>query len=345
MNVDSIMDQLLDEGKASGKLDADKIADIFDKHKFDIAQIETFYELCANNNIEIIENTTANINPVLYEETYSNDLVKIYLKEIGEKPLLTAKEEIALAQLKDEGDEKAKLQLLESNYKLVVSIAKKYINHGLPFLDLIQEGNFGLMKAVDKFDYSKGFKFSTYATWWIRQAIIRAISDQGRIIRTPVHINDSVNKIRKAEKTFIAQNNYDPTYEDLSEMCDMSVDKIRELQRITQDPLSLDAPCNEEMDNTIGDFIPDESTPTPEEALIYENLKVKINEVLNMLTEKERYIIQMRYGLNNHPVMTLEQIGNQMGVTRERIRQIEKKAIKKLKHPNKCKLLKDFIIK
>ena len=276
---------------------------------------------------------------------YSNleDTVKVYLKEIGNVPLLTIEEETELAKRIEDGDEEAKRRLAEANLRLVVSMAKRYIGKGMAFLDLIQEGNIGLMKAVEKFDYRKGFKFSTYATWWIRQAITRAIADQGRTIRIPVHMVEVMNKVGKGRKQLTQELGREPSTRELSEYLQMPISKIEEIQKIFQEPISLETPIGEEEDSHLSDFIVDNNMPVPSEQATYVALQEQIKEALSTLTEREAKVLQMRYGLEDGQPKTLEEVGKAFQVTRERIRQIEAKALRKLKHPARSKLLKDYL--
>lgn len=271
------------------------------------------------------------------------DPIRMYLKEIGKVPLLTAEQEINLAKKLENGDEDAKAQLAEANLRLVVSIAKRYVGRGMQFLDLIQEGNLGLIKAVEKFDYTKGFKFSTYATWWIRQAITRAIADQARTIRIPVHMVETINKLIRVSRQLLQELGREPTPEEIAEKMNLPVDKVREILKISQEPVSLETPIGEEEDSHLGDFIQDEKVPVPAEAATYSLLKEQLNEVLNTLTERERKVLRLRFGLDDGRARTLEEVGKEFAVTRERIRQIEAKALRKLKHPNRSRKLKDYL--
>lgn len=272
----------------------------------------------------------------------SDDPVHLYLKEIGKYPLLNIQEEVVLAKRIEEGDERAKQLLAESNLRLVVSIAKRYVGRGLSFLDLIQEGNLGLIKAVDKFDYSKGFKFSTYATWWIRQAITRSIADQSRTIRIPVHMSEIINKTYRTSRTLLQELGREPTEQELADAMDMPVEKIREVLKISSDPISLDIPIGEEDDSRLGDFIKDENVLGPEESASYSILRDQISKLLDTLTEREQRVLILRFGLTDGRTRTLEEVGKEFNVTRERIRQIEAKALRKLRHPSRSKLLKGF---
>jgi RNA polymerase primary sigma factor len=272
-----------------------------------------------------------------------DDPVKIYLKEIGRVPLLTAEEEIELAERMAAGDVKARKRLSEANLRLVVSIAKRYVGRGMQFLDLIQEGNLGLIKAVEKFDHTKGFKFSTYATWWIRQAITRAIADQARTIRIPVHMVETITKVKKASSQLLHRNGHDPSPDDIAKELDMPVEKVREIMRIAQDPVSLETPIGEEEDSHLGDFIPDDDAPAPAEAANLILLKEQLSDVLKTLTDREEKVLRLRFGLEDGRSRTLEEVGREFNVTRERIRQIEAKALRKLRHPSRSKKVKDFL--
>jgi RNA polymerase primary sigma factor len=272
-----------------------------------------------------------------------DDPVKIYLKEIGRVPLLSAEEEIELAERMAKGDKKAKKRLSEANLRLVVSIAKRYVGRGMLFLDLIQEGNLGLIKAVEKFDYNKGYKFSTYATWWIRQAITRAIADQARTIRIPVHMVETINKLIRVSRQLLQENGREPTDDDLAQSLQMPVERVREIRKIAQEPVSLETPIGEEEDSHLGDFIPDDDIPAPADAAAYSLLKDQLEEVLSTLTDREREVLRLRFGLTDGRQKTLEEVGLRFGVTRERIRQIEAKALRKLRHPSRSKKLKDFL--
>ena len=282
-----------------------------------------------------------------FEELEKNmsidDPVRMYLKEIGKVPLLSAEEELELAKRMEEGDEEAKKRLCEANLRLVVSIAKRYVGRGMQFLDLIQEGNLGLIKAVDKFDWRKGFKFSTYATWWIRQAITRSIADQARTIRIPVHMVETINKQIRVTRQLLQELGRDPSPEEIAKEMDIPVEKVREISKIAQEPVSLETPIGEEEDSHLGDFIPDEDVPSPADAAAFSMLKDQLNEVLSTLTDREQEVLRLRTGLDDGRQRTLEEVGQQFNVTRERIRQIEAKAIRKLRHPNRSRLLKDFL--
>lgn len=271
------------------------------------------------------------------------DPVRMYLKEIGKVPLLSAEEEIELAKRMENGDQEAKKRLAEANLRLVVSIAKRYLGRGMQFLDLIQEGNLGLIKAVEKFDYTKGFKFSTYATWWIRQAITRAIADQARTIRIPVHMVETINKVKKVSSQLLHTNGHEPSADEIAEELDMPVDKVREIMRVAQEPVSLETPIGEEEDSHLGDFIPDDDAPAPADAASHTLLREQLSEVLDTLTPREEKVLRLRFGLEDGRSRTLEEVGKEFNVTRERIRQIEAKALRKLRHPSRSKKLKDFL--
>ena len=273
----------------------------------------------------------------------TDDAVRMYLKEIGKVPLLTGAEERELAIRMEQGDEEAKKKLCESNLRLVVSIAKRYLNRGLSFLDLIQEGNLGLIKAVDKFDYTKGYKFSTYATWWIRQAITRSIADQARTIRIPVHMVETINKLIRISRQLLQELGREPTSEEIAKEMGITVEKVREIKKISQDPVSLETPIGEEEDSHLGDFIPDDDVPAPVEAAAYSMLKEQLMEVLDTLSDREKKVLMLRFGLEDGRPRTLEEVGKEFNVTRERIRQIEAKALRKLRHPSRSKKLRDYL--
>ncbi len=290
------------------------------------------------------EDKETDVDSALSTEGISiDDPVKVYLKEIGRVPLLTPEEEIDLAIRISNGDEAAKKRLSEANLRLVVSIAKRYLGRGMQFLDLIQEGNLGLIKAVEKFDYTKGFKFSTYATWWIRQAITRAIADQARTIRIPVHMVETINKVKKVSSQLLHSSGHEPTADEISEELDMPVEKVREIMRVAQEPVSLETPIGEEEDSHLGDFIPDDDAPAPADAASHTLLKEQLSDVLDTLTPREEKVLCLRFGLNDGRSRTLEEVGKEFNVTRERIRQIEAKALRKLRHPSRSKKLKDFL--
>lgn len=348
-------ENLMEHGKLTGKLTTKEITDALEESDFDSDQMDSFYESCSNMNIEIIDDfnpedmdlkldTSDDLETALSTEGIAiDDPVKIYLKEIGRVPLLTPEEEHELAERMAKGDPIAKKRLSEANLRLVVSIAKRYGGRGMQFLDLIQEGNLGLIKAVEKFDHTKGFKFSTYATWWIRQAITRAIADQARTIRIPVHMVETITKVKKTSSQLLHENGHDPTAEEIAERLGFQVDKVREIMRIAQDPVSLETPIGEEEDSHLGDFIPDDDAPAPAEAASLILLKEQLNKILSTLTEREAKVLKLRFGLEDGRSRTLEEVGKEFDVTRERIRQIEAKALRKLRHPSRSKQVKDFL--
>ncbi len=355
---------LIDKGKQSGRLTTNEIDAAIVEMDLDIEELDKLYDTIEGQNIEIIDDFGDGIiDGDLFDEASSasksaeqdaaiaidtknlamDDPVKVYLKEIGTVPLLTPEEEIELAIRITENDEAAKKRLAEANLRLVVSIAKKYVGRGMQFLDLIQEGNLGLIKAVDKFDYTKGFKFSTYATWWIRQAITRAIADQARTIRIPVHMVETINKVKKTNSQLLHKNGRDPTAEEIAAELDMPVDKVREILRVAQEPVSLETPIGEEEDSHLGDFIPDDEALAPADAASMLLLKEQLGEVLKTLTPREARVLSLRFGLEDGHPRTLEEVGKDFNVTRERIRQIEAKALRKLRHPSRSKRLRDFL--
>ena len=348
---------LIEKGKATGKLTTQEIDTLILDMDLDVETLENFYSAIEDSKIEIVDDLLSeNIdsiidNPVKDDAETSagavsdgnDDPVKVYLKEIGKVPLLTPEEEIDLAMKIAENDPNAKRRLAEANLRLVVSIAKRYVGRGMQFLDLIQEGNLGLIKAADKFDYTKGFKFSTYATWWIRQAITRAIADQARTIRIPVHMVETINKVKKTSSQLLHENGKDPTPEEIAERLNMPADKVREILRVAQEPVSLETPIGEEEDSHLGDFIPDDTSLSPIDAATMEALKRDLAAVLKTLTDREASVLRMRFGLDDGQPKTLEEVGTKFGVTRERIRQIEAKALRKLKHPSRIKKLADYM--
>lgn len=353
----NVLEELFNQGKQRGSLTAKEITDALEELNFDAKQIDKIYEKISNMNIEIKDNFDSDIDieSILqysdqdYDDNSDADIllpddsVKSFLKDIGKIPLLSAEEEIKLAERMKNGDEAAKNRLIEANLRLVVSIAKKYVRRGMQFLDLIQEGNMGLIKAVEKFDYTKGFKFSTYATWWVRQAITRAIADQARTIRIPVHMVETITRVKKAQSQLLHENGCEPNEEEIAEFLGMSVEKVREIIRIAQDPVSLETPIGEEEDSHLGDFIPDEDAPAPADEACASMLKQMLGEVLDTLSDREKRVIILRYGLIDGRQRTLEEVGQEFQVTRERIRQIETKALRKLRHPTRSRKLKDFL--
>ena len=359
-NKKNVISSLLEAGKAKGKLSTKDITDALEELDYDVEQVDKLYSMLEGQNIEIVEEGASLDDDIddLDVDSHDNDdaldlsfvdgvniddPVKVYLKEIGRVPLLTSEEEVELAQRMAEGDAAAKKRLAEANLRLVVSIAKRYVGRGMQFLDLIQEGNLGLIKAVEKFDHTKGFKFSTYATWWIRQAITRAIADQARTIRIPVHMVETINKVKKVSSQLLHQNGHDPTAEEIAAALDMPVDKVREILRVAQEPVSLETPIGEEEDSHLGDFIPDDDAPAPADAASHTLLKEQLSEVLKTLTPREEKVLRLRFGLEDGRSRTLEEVGKEFNVTRERIRQIEAKALRKLRHPSRSKKLKDFL--
>ena len=338
--------------KNGGKLTFEELAEHLKGLDVDADALDEIYNVLVENHIVVIsdddDSTTADAPIVLNDDELTkdvniNDPVRMYLKEIGRIPLLTTEEELNYSVKAAEGDADAKRALAESNLRLVVSIAKRYVGRGLLFLDLIQEGNIGLMKAVEKFDYDKGFKFSTYATWWIRQAITRALADQARTIRVPVHMVETINKMARIQRQMTLELNREPSEEEIAKKMGISVDKVREVIKISQDPVSLETPIGEEDDSHLGDFIKDESSLSPEEYATNEILKEEIQSVLLTLQEREQEVLELRFGLKDGTCHTLEEVGKKFNVTRERIRQIEAKALRKLRHPSRAKKLKDFL--
>ena len=358
----NVVRELIENGRRTGKLTTHEINDALEESSFDVDQLEKLYESLEGHGIEIVddepdeaaadasnltEESVDDFEDSLSAEGVSiDDPVKVYLKEIGRVPLLTPEEEVQLAlDIKEGGKkgERAKQRLSEANLRLVVSIAKRYVGRGMQFLDLIQEGNLGLIKAVEKFDHTKGFKFSTYATWWIRQAITRAIADQARTIRIPVHMVETINKVKKVSSQLLHENGHEPSADEIAERLDMPVDKVREIMRVAQEPVSLETPIGEEEDSHLGDFIPDEEAPVPAEAASQTLLKEQLADVLKTLTPREEKVLRLRFGLEDGRPRTLEEVGKEFNVTRERIRQIEAKALRKLRHPSRSKKLRDFL--
>ena len=371
--------ELVQKGKEKGELSSAEINDVLSEFDLDDENLNDVYSILDDENINIIENDDKEDEKVeenktakkeskkskadkdddnddddsddsgklknisISAEGATDDPVRMYLKGIGQVDLLDKEEEVALAKRIEAGDEKAKSQLVEANLRLVVSIAKKYVGKGMSFLDLIQEGNMGLMKAVEKFDYTKGYKFSTYATWWIRQAITRAIADQGRTIRVPVHMVEKINKLIKIQRQLLQEKGREPTPEEIAEEMDISADKVSEIKKIAQESVSLDTPIGEEEDSSLGDFIEDTKTPEPSSTVSKNLLKEQLDTVLDTLTDREKRILELRFGIEDGRPRTLEEVGKEFGVTRERIRQIEAKALRKLRHPTRSKKLKGFV--
>ena len=351
-------EEIITKGKEKGFITYEELANELKGLDLDSDSLDDLYNSLVENGIEIVtdesqigedeEDTGGDLEDILKDNNIAkeltiNDPVRMYLKEIGKISLLTLEEETKLSERIAAGDEKTKNILAESNLRLVVSIAKRYVGRGMLFLDLIQEGNIGLMKAVEKFDANKGYKFSTYATWWIRQAITRAIADQARTIRVPVHMVETINKLSRFQRQLTLELNREPTDEELAKKMGMPVDKVREVIKIAQDPVSLETPIGEEDDSHLGDFVKDERTMSPEEYTIHELLKDEISDVLLTLTEREEQVLRLRFGLDDGSCKTLEEVGQMFGVTRERIRQIEAKALRKLRHPSRSRKLKDFL--
>ncbi|NDI33706.1 RNA polymerase sigma factor RpoD [Chengkuizengella sediminis] len=360
LSLEQVKEQLIDLGKKRSSLTYKVIMEKLSPFDQEPEQIDDFFEHLSELGIEIANETDENIpasaSGANQQEDFTldddlslppgikiNDPVRMYLKEIGRVPLLSAKEEVNLAIRIEQGDEEAKKRLAEANLRLVVSIAKRYVGRGMLFLDLIQEGNMGLIKAVEKFDYTKGYKFSTYATWWIRQAITRAIADQARTIRIPVHMVETINKLIRVSRQLLQDLGREPAPEEIAKEMELSTDKVREIMKIAQEPVSLETPIGEEDDSHLGDFIEDQEALAPSDAAAYELLKEQLEDVLDTLTEREENVLRLRFGLDDGRTRTLEEVGKVFGVTRERIRQIEAKALRKLRHPSRSKRLKDFL--
>lgn len=362
--LDQVKDQLIDHGKKRSSLNYKDIMEKLSPFDQDPEQMEEFYEQLSDLGIEVVNENDEEVNSLRPSEDNEdkdgddfsfdddlslppgikiNDPVRMYLKEIGRVPLLSADDEVELAMRIKNGDEEAKRRLAEANLRLVVSIAKRYVGRGMLFLDLIQEGNMGLIKAVEKFDHNKGFKFSTYATWWIRQAITRAIADQARTIRIPVHMVETINKLIRVSRQLLQELGREPSPEEIAAEMELTVEKVREIMKIAQEPVSLETPIGEEDDSHLGDFIEDQEALAPADAAAYELLKEQLEDVLDTLTEREENVLRLRFGLDDGRTRTLEEVGKVFGVTRERIRQIEAKALRKLRHPSRSKRLKDFL--
>jgi len=354
----AIVSSLLVKGRGNGGvLTYGELMTALQEQELTPDEIDDLYETFSNKGIEIVDDSNraqtemdeekveeeADIDLSIPEGISIDDPVRMYLKEIGRVPLLSADEEITLAKRMEAGDEEAQKELAEANLRLVVSIAKRYVGRGMLFLDLIQEGNLGLIKAVEKFDYNKGYKFSTYATWWIRQAITRAIADQARTIRIPVHMVETINKLIRVSRQLLQQLGREPSPEEVAEAMEISVERVREIMKIAQEPVSLETPIGEEEDSHLGDFIEDQDAPAPAEAASFMLLKEQLEEVLDTLTEREERVLRLRFGLDDGRARTLEEVGQNFGVTRERIRQIEAKALRKLRHPSRSRKLKDFL--
>ncbi len=363
---EQVLSELLEKGKKTGRLSASDLS-VLEDLGLDLDEQGKFYETLEQNGVEI-DLSASDVLPIvddvppeeldgieevpeeeiadtdaLMDSFSTDDPVRMYLKEIGKVPLLTPEEEVALATRMSEGDEEAKHRMTEANLRLVVSIAKRYVGRGMLFLDLIQEGNLGLIKAVEKFDYTKGYKFSTYATWWIRQAITRAIADQARTIRIPVHMVETINKTIRVSRQLLQELGHDPSAEEIAAEMDMPVDKVRDILKIAQEPVSLETPIGEEEDSHLGDFIPDEDASEPSEAASFSLLREQLEEVLDTLAPREKKVLELRFGIVDGRTRTLEEVGKEFNVTRERIRQIEAKALRKLRHPSRSKKLRDFL--
>ena len=355
-----VIKQIVDSAAKKGTISYKEIIDYLEKYQLEANQIEKIYDGLEAANVEIVEDSEEpdfedleEIEDDIKLEDMDNfdvpdtvsidDPVRLYLKEIGKIPLLTAEQELEYSKKMMEGDEEAKKKLSEANLRLVVSIAKKYVGRGMLFLDLIQEGNLGLIKAVEKFDYRKGYKFSTYATWWIRQAITRAIADQARTIRIPVHMVETINKLIRTSRHLLQQLGREPTIEEIAKEMEMPVERVKEIKKVAQEPVSLETPIGEEEDSHLGDFIPDDDAPSPSEIAAYTLLREQLDEIIETLTPREAKVLRLRFGLEDGKARTLEEVGKEFNVTRERIRQIEAKALRKLRHPSRSKKLRDYM--
>lgn len=355
--TERLKDLLAFAEKKKNVLEYQEVNDFFADIELDPQRIEKIYEYLEKHNVDVLRISEDDEEDIILDDDEElepidlsipeginiEDPVRMYLKEIGKVPLLSADEEIELARKMEDGDDYAKKRLAEANLRLVVSIAKRYVGRGMLFLDLIQEGNLGLIKAVEKFDYRKGYKFSTYATWWIRQAITRAIADQARTIRIPVHMVETINKLTRVQRQLLQELGREPSPEEISEFMNIPVDRVREIQKISQEPVSLETPIGEEEDSHLGDFIQDDNVPVPADAAAFTLLKEQLVEVLGTLTEREQKVLRLRFGLDDGRARTLEEVGKEFNVTRERIRQIEAKALRKLRHPSRSRKLKDYL--
>ena len=343
--LNEVLAGIIENFGKKGSITTNQLCDIMEKFDTNLTQMDYVYKTLSETGIQIVDEDQRDRE--LFEQALSDigldDPVKMYLKDIGRVPLLSAEEEIELAKRMQEDDAAARKRLSEANLRLVVSIAKRYVGRGMLFLDLIQEGNLGLMKAVEKFDYQKGFKFSTYATWWIRQSITRAIADQARTIRIPVHMVETINKLTRVQRVLLQELGREPTPSEIAEKMGVTEDRVREIQKIAQDPVSLETPIGEEEDSHLGDFIEDEKTITPSDSVAFTMLKEQLLGVLDTLTPREEKVLRLRYGIDDGKSRTLEEVGREFNVTRERIRQIEAKALRKLRHPSRSKRLKDFL--
>ena len=343
--LNEILTGIINNYGKKGSITTNQLCDIMEKFDTNPAQMDFVYKSLGEAGIQIVDEDQRDRE--LFEQALSDigldDPVKMYLKDIGRVPLLSTEEEVELAKRMQEDDASARKRLSEANLRLVVSIAKRYVGRGMLFLDLIQEGNLGLMKAVEKFDYQKGFKFSTYATWWIRQSITRAIADQARTIRIPVHMVETINKLTRVQRVLLQELGREPTPEEIAEKMGVTEERVREIQKIAQDPVSLETPIGEEEDSHLGDFIEDEKTTTPSDSVAFSMLKEQLLGVLDTLTPREEKVLRLRYGIDDGKPRTLEEVGKEFNVTRERIRQIEAKALRKLRHPSRSKKLKDFL--